>query len=74
MYCKCTSNYTRAKTLFQSLKLDHLGTKERSSIESICSKYADIFHLQGVKLTTTNLCEQTINFKTKCTSCLCKAL
>lgn len=60
---KCTSNSTRAKTLLQSLKLDHLGTSERNSIESICSKYADIFYLPGDKLTTTNLCEQSINLK-----------
>lgn len=60
---KCTLNSTRAKTLLQSLKLDHLGTSERSSIESICSKYADVFHLPGDKLTTNNLCEQSINLK-----------
>lgn len=60
---KCDSNSTRATTLLQTLKLDHLGTSERNSIESICSKYADIFHLPGDKLTTTNLGEQTINLK-----------
>lgn len=60
---KCTLDSTRAKTLLQSLKLDHLGTSERNSIMSICSKYADIFHLPGDKLTTTNLCEQSIQLK-----------
>lgn len=59
---KCSSNITRAKTLLRTLKLDHLGTSERNSIESICSKYADIFYLPG-DLTTTNLCEQSITLK-----------
>lgn len=60
---KCDLNSKRAKLLLQSLKLDHLNTSECTSIENICSKYADIFHLPGDKLTITNLCEQSINLK-----------
>lgn len=60
---KCESNSDRAQTLLSLLKLDHLHSSERQTIESLCSKYADIFQLPGDKLTTTKLYEQSIILK-----------
>lgn len=62
-FSKTNANAERARTLLQLLKLDHLHSSERSSIASLCSKYSDIFHLPGDKLTTTNIYEQSIHLK-----------
>lgn len=60
---KCSSSSERTKTLLPLLKLDHLHSSERQTIESICSKYSDIFQLPGDKLTTTKVYEQSIILK-----------
>lgn len=62
-FSKTNTNAERARTLLQLLKLDHLHSSERSSIASLCSKYSDIFHLPGDKLTTTDIYEQSIHLK-----------
>lgn len=56
-------NANRVKNLLSVLQINHLNKEEKSSIENICAKYCDIFHLSGDKLTTTNLCPQTIKLK-----------
>lgn len=53
----------RVKELFKLINLKGLQTDEQLSIERICAKYADIFHLKGDKLTTTNLIKQDIHLK-----------
>lgn len=60
---KCKSNAERANTLLGLLKLDHLHPTERGTIQAICTKYNDIFHLPGDKLTTTNSYEHNIYLK-----------
>lgn len=60
---KCKSNAERANTLLELLKLDHLHPTERGTIQAICTKYNDIFHLPGDKLTTTNSYEHNIYLK-----------
>lgn len=53
----------RVKKLLNILELNHLSKDERLQIECICAKYADVFHLEGDKLGTTTLCEQSIHLK-----------
>lgn len=60
---KSIINAERVKTLFSLLKLDGLTEEEQKSIENICAKYPDIFHITGDKLNTTSLYQQTIDLK-----------
>lgn len=60
---KTVANAKRADTLSSILKLDHLNPEENKSISTICRKYADIFHLPGDQLTTTDIYEQRITLK-----------
>lgn len=54
---------SRVKTLLELLNLSELNLEERRSIESICAKYADVFHLPGDKLSCTNLMTHSITLK-----------
>lgn len=59
-----TTTVNRVKKIFTSLKLHtYLNKEEQSSIENICAKYCDIFHLPGDKLTVTNVYEPSIKIK-----------
>lgn len=60
---KIIANANRAETLLSLLKLNHLNTEEKSSLETICTKYSDVFFLPGDKLATTNVYEQSITLK-----------
>lgn len=60
---KTKSSSDRAKILLNLLDLKHLNLEEKSSIESICKKYSDIFHLPGDKLTKTDIYESNITLK-----------
>lgn len=53
----------RANILLDILKLNHLNTDERKSIQKLCAKYSDVFFLPGDKLTTTNVYKQSITLK-----------
>lgn len=53
----------RIKSLFELLDLSYLNREERLSIEQICAKYADVFHLPGDTLSVTNLMEHNIVLK-----------
>lgn len=53
----------RVKEIFSLLKLEYLNEEERLSIEQICAKYPDIFHVPGDRLTVTNVYEQSIRLK-----------
>lgn len=56
-------NSNRVKNLFKELKLSYLNNEEQLEIEKICAKFSDIFHLEGDKLTTCNIYEQSIHLK-----------
>lgn len=56
-------NSARIKKLFAELKLNYLNKEEQISVENICAKYPDVFHLPGDKLTVTNLYKQNIPLK-----------
>lgn len=60
---KSHNNAERVKKLFSVLQLNHLTKDERLPIEKICAKYADIFYLEGDKLTSTELYSHKINLK-----------
>jgi len=51
---------SRLSSLRNQLRLDHLNSKERASIVTICDEYKDIFHLPGDKLTRTSTIEHAI--------------
>lgn len=53
----------QVKKLFELLDMKNLNIEEQISIENICAKFVDIFHLPGDKLTTTNLYKQSIQLK-----------
>ena len=57
------SNASRIQKLLSELKLDYLNKEEKTSIENICAKYSDVFYIDGDKLTTTNIYEQSIIIK-----------
>lgn len=44
----------RIQLLKESIRLEHTSTEERSTILDLCSEFADIFHLDGDKITCTN--------------------
>lgn len=51
-----TSDLTdRIQKLKQSVRVEHMSTEERSTILNLCSEFADIFHLDGDKITCTNV-------------------
>ena len=56
----------RINALMQSISLNHLDQRERDSIEDILKRFHDVFHLDGDKLTTTDLMKQTIHIKPEC--------
>lgn len=58
-----TINSDRVKKLFELLNLKGLHISEQISIENICAKYPDVFHLPGDKLGTTTIYQQTIELK-----------
>lgn len=60
---ECNNSVERVKTLFNLLELNYLNKEDRLCVESICAKYADVFHLPGDKLSVTNLMQHTINLK-----------
>lgn len=57
----------RVKKLLENLNLNTLNSEEIDSITAICSKYADVFHMDGDPYTHTNLYEQTIKLKPEAT-------
>lgn len=59
---KNEKNSDRVKRLFSLLKLNDLNGLEFQSIKNICAKYADIFYLEGDRLTTTDVYTHNIFF------------
>lgn len=56
-------NAERVKKLFKELNLNNLSKEEQISIENICAKFPDVFHLPGDRITVTKLYQQTISLK-----------
>lgn len=57
-------NAERVQELFAHLKIEsYLDNTEHITIENICAKYSDIFHLPGVKPTVSNVYKQEIQLK-----------
>lgn len=54
---------TRVKELFSLINVNGLNKEEQLSIEELCAKFSDIFHLPNDKLTTTTVFKQTITLK-----------
>lgn len=65
---KVDKNAHRIKKLFSLLNLKHLNKEEKVSIENLCAKYPDIFHLEGDKMSTTDIYEHKITLKPNVTA------
>lgn len=50
----------RIDRLLDEINLGYLSKEERDSIQKICCKYADVFHLEGDALSVTNICRPKI--------------
>ncbi|KAG6465364.1 hypothetical protein O3G_MSEX015105 [Manduca sexta] len=44
----------RVKQVLSRLRTDHLNPEERANLEALCSRYADVFYIEGEPLTFTN--------------------
>lgn len=44
----------RTKAVLSRLRTDHLNDEERANLMALCTKYADVFYLEGENLTFTN--------------------
>jgi Reverse transcriptase (RNA-dependent DNA polymerase) len=53
----------RVVKLLNELRLDHLNSSEKTSIKRLCGKFADVFHLEGDKLTSTTIYKQPLRLK-----------
>ncbi|KAK9717213.1 hypothetical protein QE152_g24277 [Popillia japonica] len=51
---------SQEKNSIEKICAKYLNSQEKNSIEKICAKYADVFHLEGDKLSVTNLMKQPI--------------
>lgn len=60
MLGKSERSIDRIERVLDSINLEGLHKEERTSIEKICAKYADVFHLEGERLTVTNVSQQNI--------------
>lgn len=63
LFNKSETGLERVKKLLSELNLSHLNSSDRKELEIICAKYSDIFFLQGDKLGTANVVEQSITIK-----------
>lgn len=62
-FSKSQKDVNRVKKLLTELKLNHLDPTDKKSLQIICAKYSDIFFLEGDKLGTANVVEQSIMVK-----------
>lgn len=53
--CTRTDDATdRAREVLGRLRTDHMNAEEKANIEALCTRYADVFYLDGEPLTFTN--------------------
>lgn len=45
---------SRAQEVVSRLRLDHLNEEEKANLRTLCSRYSDVFYLEGEPLTFTN--------------------
>lgn len=45
---------SRAHDVLSRLRTDHMNAEEKANIEALCSRYADVFYLEGEPLSFTN--------------------
>lgn len=45
---------SRAQNIIPRLRLDHLNEEEKANVKALCSRYSDIFYIEGEPLTFTN--------------------
>lgn len=62
----------RVENVLDKVKLDHLNKEEKSTLEKICAKYADVFQLDDDPLTTTNIYKHKIQLENNVTPAYCK--
>ena len=63
---------SRLKKLESELRISHLNPEERCTISQICQKYNEVFHLDGDKLTVTNVSKAEIKLKPDTSPVYCK--
>lgn len=63
LFSKSEKDVSRVKKLLTELKLGHLDSNDKKLLQIICAKYSDIFFLEGDKLGTANVVEQSIMVK-----------
>lgn len=54
---------SRVDKVLNLLNSDHLSKDEKYSLQRICAKYSDVFHVDGDPLTVTNVYKQKIRVK-----------
>lgn len=57
----------RVEKVLESIKMEHLNDEERRSLEHICAKYADVFHLTNDPLTVTNIYKYNLQLEDNAT-------
>lgn len=50
----------RVQEVLSRLRTDHLNDEERVNLELLCARYADVFYLEGEKLSFTNKIKHSI--------------
>lgn len=56
----CSNEENRIDLLISALRVDHLNKEERETIYEVCFKYAELFFLEGDKLSTTKSIKHSI--------------
>lgn len=59
-FSTATKSVERVDRVLDLIKIDNSSSKEHKSIQKICAKYADVFYLEGDKLSATNVMKQSI--------------
>jgi len=62
---KCSAEWDRSRyeRVLNKLRMDHLNSEEKTSLEEICFDYQDVFFLQGDHLCCTSAVKHTIHLK-----------
>ncbi|CAH0404793.1 unnamed protein product [Chilo suppressalis] len=58
---ECDATASRAKDVISRLRTDHLNEEEKVNLISLCSRYADVFYIEGEPLSFTNKIKHRIN-------------
>lgn len=52
--CTQTENSNRVNDVLSRLRTDHLNEEEKANLLTLCSRYSDVFYIEGETLTFTN--------------------